>query len=248
MVVAVLVVVGLAGISALGVRRHLLEGRDALTRGQGRAGRRRRGDGARASSRARIEAFVAAADGSRSIWLSLVDAVPFVGNTPDAIRAVADAGVQTADAAEGLAAAVADLPGGLGALAPTAERHPDRPSVRPHRGHRTGRRADRSARWTRSRSAPTGFVLGPVTSGTVRRAGRAREAAPPAARRLVDPRPAAVVPGRRRSPPVRVRRLEPGRAARHRRADRRVRDPHRRRRPVELLRLPPDPVAPSSPT
>ena len=88
---------------------------------QGRAGRRGRGDCARASSTARDEAFSEAADGSRSLWLTLADAIPFVGNTPEAIRAVADAGVQTADAAEGLAAAVADLPGGLGALAPTAE-------------------------------------------------------------------------------------------------------------------------------
>ena len=34
LIVAMLVVLGLAAISALGVRRHLVEGRDALTRGK----------------------------------------------------------------------------------------------------------------------------------------------------------------------------------------------------------------------
>ena len=80
--------------------------------------------------------------------------------------------------------------------------------------------------------------------GAIRCARRAREAAPPTARRLADPRPAAVVPGRRRSAPLRVRRLEPGGAARHRRPHRRVRDPHDRPGSAELLRLPTDPIAP----
>ncbi len=86
-----------------------------------------------------------------------------MGNTPDAIRAVADAGVQTADAAEGLAAAVADLPGGLGALAPTVEGIPiDRLSALTDATARadelTGGALDTLE------AAPTGFVLGPVTS------------------------------------------------------------------------------------
>ena len=115
------------------------------------------------SSRARIRRSSTAADGSRSIWLSLVDAVPFVGNSSEAIRAVADAGVQTADAAEGLAAAVADLPGGLGALAPTTEGIPiDRLSALTE----ATARADEltGAALDTLESAPTGFVLGPVTS------------------------------------------------------------------------------------
>ena len=120
LIVAVLVIFGLAAISALGVRRHLVEGRDALTRGKDELI-----DGDAATARSEFESahqeFEAAAAGSRSIWLSIVDAIPFVGNTPEAIRAVADAGVQTSEAAGGLAAAVADLPGGLGALAPTRD-------------------------------------------------------------------------------------------------------------------------------
>ena len=161
-IVAILVVVGLAGISALGVRRHLLAGRDALTRGKDELVG---GDAATARDEfaGAHQAFVAAADGSRSIWLSLVDAVPFVGNSSEAIRAVADAGVQTADAAAGLAAAVADLPGGLGALAPTADGIPiDRLAALT----RATARADEltGVALTTLETAPTGFVLGPVSS------------------------------------------------------------------------------------
>ncbi|MGZ5214438.1 MAG: hypothetical protein ACXWEN_11920, partial [Actinomycetota bacterium] len=67
LVVILLVVLGLAGISALDVRRHLLEGRDALARGKSEL---IDGDAASAQGefdRAR-EAFRAGADGSRSIW------------------------------------------------------------------------------------------------------------------------------------------------------------------------------------
>jgi Protein of unknown function (DUF4012) len=161
LVLAVLVVVGLAGISALGVRRHLVEGRDALTRGKDELV-----DGDAATAREEFEqahqAFVAAADGSRSIWLTLADAIPFVGNTPDAIRAVADAGVLTSEAAEGLAAAVADLPGGLGALAPTADGIPieSLSALTDATAHADELTGDALATLD---SAPTGFVLGPVT-------------------------------------------------------------------------------------
>ena len=118
LVVAFLAVLVLAGISALGVRRHLLAGRDALDRGKTDL---IDGDAAAAQSEfdSAHEAFRAGADGARSIWLSIAGAIPVVGNTPDVVRAVADAGLKTADAASGIAGAVADLPGGLGALAPT---------------------------------------------------------------------------------------------------------------------------------
>ena len=162
LIVAVLVILGLAAISALGVRRHLVEGRDALTRGKDELI-----DGDAATARGEFESaqqeFEAAADGSRSIWLSIVDAIPFVGNTPDAIRAVADAGVQTSEAAGGLAAAVADLPGGLGALAPTPEGIPiDRLSALTDATSRADELT--GAALGTLESAPTGFVLGPVAS------------------------------------------------------------------------------------
>ena len=118
LVVAFLAVLVLAGISALGVRRHLLDGREALDRGKSDLI-----DGDAAAAQNEFDsahgAFRAGADGARSIWLSIAGAIPVVGNTPDAVRAVADAGLKTADAASGIAGAVADLPGGLGALAPT---------------------------------------------------------------------------------------------------------------------------------
>ena len=162
LLVTLLVVIGLAAISALGVRRHLLEGRDALVRGKDELVD---GDAATAQEgfeQARAE-FQTAADGSRSIWMSLAGAMPFVGNTPDTIRAVADAGVQTAEAAAGLAGAVADLPGGLGALAPTEAGIPiDRleglTEATARADELTGRALDTLE------AAPTGFVLGPVST------------------------------------------------------------------------------------
>jgi hypothetical protein len=161
-VVVIVVIVGLAGISALGVRRHLLQGRDALTRGKEELV-----DGDAAAARSEFEsahdAFVTAADDSRSIWLSLADAIPIVGNTPDAIRAVADAGVQTADAAAGLAAAVADLPEGLGALAPTADGIPiDRLAALTDATARADELTGSALQTLEA--APTNFVLGPVSS------------------------------------------------------------------------------------
>jgi hypothetical protein len=119
LVVLAAVVLGLAAISALGVRRDLQRGRDALNRGKTAlvAGNT---DTASAEFREALDSFRAGASGSRSIWLSITGAVPMLGNTPDAIKAVADAGLQTADAAARLADAIAGLPGGLGGLAPTA--------------------------------------------------------------------------------------------------------------------------------
>jgi hypothetical protein len=119
-VVLVVAVVGLAAASALEVRRDLLRGRGSLIRGKNALVA---GDIATADAEFRRakDAFDSGADGARSPWLSLMGSVPLLGNTADVVRAVADAGVQTADAATGLAGAVADLPGGLGALAPTAD-------------------------------------------------------------------------------------------------------------------------------
>jgi hypothetical protein len=162
LVVTLLVVLGSAGISALGVRRHLLEGRDALAHGKSALVK---GDAVGAQSdfdRAR-EAFRAGADGSSSIWMSLAGSIPFAGNTLDVVRALADAGLQTADAATGLASAVADLPGGLGALAPTAAGIPidrlERLAEATTRANElTGQALDTLE------AAPTGFVLGPVSS------------------------------------------------------------------------------------
>ena len=160
LVVALLVVIGLAWISALGVRRHLLEGRDALVRGKSELVDGDATTALRDFDRAH-EAFAAGADGSRSIWLSLAGSIPFVGNTPDVVRAVADAGLRTSDAASGLAAAVADLPGGLGALAPTAAGIPiDRLAGLTAAAARADELTGEAL--LTLEAAPTGSVLGPV--------------------------------------------------------------------------------------
>jgi hypothetical protein len=160
LVVALLVVIGLAWISALGVRRHLLEGRDALVRGKSELVDGDATTALRDFDRAH-EAFAAGADGSRSIWLSLAGSIPFVGNTPDVVRAVADAGLRTSQAASGLAAAVADLPGGLGALAPTAVGIPiDRLAGLTEATARADELTGEALRTLEA--APTGSVLGPV--------------------------------------------------------------------------------------
>jgi len=69
-------------------------------------------------------AFVRAADGAESPWMRVVGWLPLVGRTPDTITSIAYAGEETAGAGRTLADAVADLPGGLGSLAPSGGRFP----------------------------------------------------------------------------------------------------------------------------
>jgi hypothetical protein len=162
LVVTFFAVLVLAGISALGVRRHLLDGRDALDQGKSEL---IDGDAAAAQREfdSAHEAFRAGADGARSIWLSIAGAIPLVGNTPDAVRAVADAGLKTADAASGIAGAVADLPGGLGALAPTDAGIPiDRLAGLAEATARADELTGQALQTLED--APTRLVLGPVDS------------------------------------------------------------------------------------
>jgi Protein of unknown function (DUF4012) len=117
--IAVVAILALSGASALGVRRHLVDGRDALSAGRSSLVA---GDaaGARDEFARAEEAFRAADDEARSPWLTVTGLIPLLGRTPHTIRAVAEASVQTGEAATGLASAIADLPGGLAALSPTA--------------------------------------------------------------------------------------------------------------------------------
>jgi hypothetical protein len=117
--IALVAILALSGVSALGVRRHLVDGRDALSAGRSSL---EAGDaaGARDEFARAVEAFRAATSEARSPWLTLTGFIPLLGRTPDTVRAVADASVQTGEAASGLASAVAELPGGLAALTPTA--------------------------------------------------------------------------------------------------------------------------------
>lgn len=160
--VALLLVLGLGGLSALGVRRDLQRGRDALSSGKSAL---LAGDAAAARNdfgRAE-DAFRSAAHGARSIGLTVVGWIPLLGNTPDAIRAVSDAGLETAQAAAGLAGAVADLPGGLGALAPTADGIPiDRLAGLAEATARADELTGRAL--ATLEGAPTSLVLSPVES------------------------------------------------------------------------------------
>jgi hypothetical protein len=200
LVVAFFAVLVLAGISALGVRRHLLDGRDALDRGKSDL---IDGDAAAAQSEFdnAHEAFRAGADGARSIWLSIAGALPVVGNTPDVVRAVAVDG-----------------------------------------GHRTGRRSDGAgAPDVGGCSDADGSAPGRLRAFGC--PGTAGDAASTAARRLVDPRRLACVPGCRRTASLPVRGIESRRASRDRGTDRRLRHPHGGPREVQLLRLPADRIA-----
>jgi len=159
---ALLVVLAVAAASALGIRRNLQTGRDALVEGKAALVKGDVSGAGEAFSRAEY-AFGAGAAASRSVWLTIAGAVPLVGRTPDTVRAVADAGVVAARAATGLADAVAGLPGGLGALVPTTE------GVRTDRLSGLAEAVAQAEQLTRRalatlRNAPDGLVLAPVAS------------------------------------------------------------------------------------
>ncbi len=108
------------GLSALSVRNDLERGRHALASGKtallaGQAA------AARDEFTSAVDSFRSAGDGPRSVGLTVAGWIPFVGNTADTVLAFADAGLQTAEAASGLADATMALPGGLGALAPSGD-------------------------------------------------------------------------------------------------------------------------------
>jgi hypothetical protein len=107
----------LVGIGSLAARRHLQEGREALQAGK-TALRDGDVDGAAAAFEDAGRAFRAAAGDARTPWYTLAGAIPVLGRTPDTVRAISDAGVRSADAAAAIAAALGEVPGGLGGLAP----------------------------------------------------------------------------------------------------------------------------------
>jgi len=154
----------IGGLAALSVRHDLERGRDALTRGKTAL---LAGDAlvARDEFGSAVDSFRSAGSGPRSLGLTAAGWVPFLGNTADAVLAIADAGLQTADAATVLADATVSLPGGLGALAPSA----DGIAI-----DRLGALAGAAARadeltgeaLARLRGAPTAFVPTAVASAT----------------------------------------------------------------------------------
>ena len=158
----VLVVLALAALSALGVRRHLENGRDEMDQGTKVL---LHGD-ASAAKLAFDDAaaeFLLGADEARSPWLTVTGWVPIIGRTPDTVRAVADAGVQASLAASTLAKAIEVLPGGLGALAPSAEGIPIDHLTAMADAVASADRITGGALRTLE-NTPRGLVLGPVAS------------------------------------------------------------------------------------
>lgn len=102
---------------AIGVRDDLEDARLSMEKGRDLL---LAGDatGATSSFERGKELFEAAAGGSRNPSLAVVGWIPGVGRSVDAVRAIADAGGLTAEAAIRLSRAVADVPGGLAGLAP----------------------------------------------------------------------------------------------------------------------------------
>ena len=140
LVIAFFAVLVLAGISALGVRRHLLDGRDALDRGKSDL---IDGDAAAAQSEfdSAHEAFrpqptELGRSGSRS------PARSGRGEHPDVVRAVADAGLKTADAASGIGGGGRRSPGRVGRPRSHGRRHTDPAFGGVDGSHRTSRQAD----------------------------------------------------------------------------------------------------------
>lgn len=146
-------------LAAPGVRSELQRGRDALERGESALVAGRSQESARAFHDAE-GAFSGAAD---STLIRLAGAVPWLGNTSDTVRAIAQAGERTAQAASLLAGAVDDLPGGLGALAPTTDGIPlDQLGGLATAVSRAQELTERALETLRA--APTGFVLSAVAS------------------------------------------------------------------------------------
>lgn len=156
---ALVVLFAAVALAAPGIRSELQRGGDALERGKSALVAGRSQEATRAFDDAE-RAFAGAADSS---LIRLAGAIPWLGNTPDAVRAIAEAGGRTAQAASLLAGAIDDLPGGLGALAPTTDGIP-----LDHLGGLTAAVSQAEALAERAletlRAAPTGFVLSPVAS------------------------------------------------------------------------------------
>ncbi len=114
---ALVVLLAALAVAAPGIRSELQRGRDALERGKSALVAGRSQEAAQAFDVAE-GAFSGAADSS---LIGLAGAVPWLGNTADAVRAIAEAGETTSKAASLLDDAVNDLPGGLGALAPATD-------------------------------------------------------------------------------------------------------------------------------
>jgi len=108
----------LVAASTLGLRPQLEEGRRALHDGRQALLNGRVGDAETAFRRA-TDAFEGAAAEASSGWTGLGRMLPVLGRTPDVVAAIAEAGAHAGRAGTAIAAAIGELPNGIGALAPT---------------------------------------------------------------------------------------------------------------------------------
>ncbi|MDP9243428.1 MAG: hypothetical protein M3O84_09700, partial [Actinomycetota bacterium] len=121
LLIVVPVLGGLAALSlipATAARRSMVAGRDSL--GQARAlllkGSVQEAQAKFASAHADFTDAVASA---ANPLIRIESLVPLLGRTPDAVRALADIGTTISRAGQSISGAVANLPGGLDAIAPT---------------------------------------------------------------------------------------------------------------------------------
>jgi hypothetical protein len=105
--------------------------------------------------------FRAAGEGPAGLLLRALSWVPVLGNSPEAALAVARAGALAADAGATIAGTVADLPGGLSALAPAVGAIPIEPLV-PLAAALSSAEADVAAALEAVRSSPRSFLIAPV--------------------------------------------------------------------------------------
>jgi hypothetical protein len=120
---AVAIVLIAGAVSAAQTYGHLTQGRGAMAAGRSDlvAGNAAAAQGEFADAQTDFRAAVSAANAP---WLRAIGLVPVAGRTPDAIAAIADAGLQTARAGTAIADALATLPDGLASLAPAGGRVP----------------------------------------------------------------------------------------------------------------------------
>lgn len=123
---AIVALFALALLPANAARRDMEEGRDGLERAKAAL---LAGDPAAASERFihAKDAFLRARGHARNPLLRLAGILPVLGRTPDAALALADAGGEIAEAGISIAGGLAELPDGLGSLAPRRGRIPIEP-------------------------------------------------------------------------------------------------------------------------
>jgi hypothetical protein len=110
-------------VSAALTYGHLTRGRGSLSAGRSDLVAGDAASALREFAAAEAE-FRAAQDAAGAPWLRAAGLMPVAGRTPDAIAAIADAGLSTARAGTAVADAVAALPDGLASLAPAGGQVP----------------------------------------------------------------------------------------------------------------------------